>query len=237
LSRNAAPRRTEENLSGVKGEVRAKGGSSRVFDIYVWAAPRDLGVEAAGELVRAWEAAGGDPAQAPFEPSTDIGWFHRELVKDLPWLDVTSDAISKPTRLPIILSADDEAPARVIAIGLPDDREARREALAEVYSLATKYDTMVYEPGRGAIHQPNREMAAYASETFWPRAAIRTVAAMAIGVAVAAVAWQAGVPLVSGVIALFALFMIGVFGFTLVAEARKALARRDPPDRPESDTP
>ena len=55
-----------------------------MFDIYVWAAPRDLDADAAAELIATWEAGGGDPAHAPFEPSTDIGWFHRELMKDLP---------------------------------------------------------------------------------------------------------------------------------------------------------
>ena len=204
-----------------------------MFDIYVWAAPRDLDADAAGELVAAWEAAGGDPAQAPFDPSGDIGWFHRELVKDLPWLDVTSDAIPNQSRLPIVLSPDNEPPARVIAIRLPrDDGGARREAVEEVYSLATKYDAIVYEPGRGAIHEPNREMAEYASATFWPGGAIRTVVALVISVAVAVIAWQVGAPLLSGAITLFALFMVGIFGFTLVAESRKGLARRKSPNRP-----
>ena len=194
------------------------------FDIYLWAAPRDLDAEAAGELVREWESAGGDPAQSPFDPSTDIGWLHRELTNDLPWLDVTSDATPKPSRLPIVLSSDDEAPARVIAIRLPrDDASALREVVEEIYSLAVKYDTVVYESGRGVIHQPNREMAEHASATFWPRGAIRTITAIVIAIAVAALAWQVGIPLLSGGIALFALFMAGIFVFTLATEARKAL--------------
>jgi hypothetical protein len=198
-----------------------------MHDIYVWAAPRDLDADAAGELVQGWEAAGGDPARSPFEPSTDIGWFHRELTKDLPWLDVSSDAVPNPSRLPIVLSPDNEPPARVIAISLPrDDAGALREAVDEVYSLAVKYDTIVYEPGRGAIHEPQREVADHASATFWPRDAIRTVVAIVIGVAVAVAAWLVGIPLLSGGIALFALFMVGIFVFTLVAEARKAIRRR-----------
>ena len=72
-----------------------------MFDIYVWASPRELDADAAGELVAAWEAAGGDPTRAPFDPSTDIGWLHRELMKDLRALDVTSDAIPNTSRLPI----------------------------------------------------------------------------------------------------------------------------------------
>src|SRR4051812_11740604 len=103
------------------------------FDLYVWTAPRDLDVDAAGDLVRAWEAAGGDPAQSPFEASTDIVWFRRELLNDLPGLEVTSDAVPKPSRLPIVLAANDEPPARVIAIRLPrDDVEALRVALEEI---------------------------------------------------------------------------------------------------------
>ena len=39
-------------------------------------------------------------------------------------------------------------------------------------------------------------------------------------------AWELGIPLVSGVITLFALFMVGIFVVTLVSEARKAVARR-----------
>ena len=201
-----------------------------MFDIYIWAAPRDLDADGAGELIRRWEASGGDPAQAPFEPSTDIGWFHRELMKDLPSLDVNSDAVPNPSKLPIVLSTDDEAPARVIAIRLPrEDAAARNDALAELYSLAMKYDTILYEPARGALHEPNREMAEYASSTFWPGGAIRTVVAIGIGIAVAVIAWQVGIPLLSGGVALFALFMVGIFVFTLVVEARKALAKRKAP--------
>jgi hypothetical protein len=206
-----------------------------MYDVYVWAAPRDMDADGAAELIATWEVAGGDPAHAPFDPSTDIGWFHRELMRDLPTLDITSDAIPNPSKLPIVLSADDEPPARIIAIRLPrDDQRGRGDALEEIYSLATKYDTIVYEPARNAIHQPNREMAEYASATFWPGGAIRTLVALVIGVAVAVIAWQIGIPLVSGVIALFALFMVGVFAFTLVAESRKGLARRKSPDRPAS---
>jgi hypothetical protein len=196
------------------------------FDIYVWAAPRDLDADAARDMVAAWEAAGGDPGQSPFEPSTDIGWFRRELGNAAPLLEVSSDAVPKASRLPIVLSTEDEPPARVIAIRLPrEDAAAAHEALEEIYSLAVKYDTVVYEPARAAIHQPQREMAEYASATFWPRDAIRTVVAIVIGLGVGVLAWQLGVPLLSGGIALFALFMVAIFVVTLVSEGRKALAR------------
>jgi hypothetical protein len=207
-----------------EGSVRQDGDVK--FDLYVWAAPRDADADAARDLVERWEAAGGDPAQSPFEPSTDIGWFHRELMKELPWLEVTSDAVPNPSKTPIVLSADNEPPARVIAIRLPGEQARLREVLEEVYSLAVKYDTVVYEPGRGTIQLPNAELAEYASATFWPRDAIRTLVAILIGLAVAIGAWLLGIPLLSGGIALFAVFMIGIFVFTLVAEGRKALQRR-----------
>ena len=203
-------------------------------DLYVWSAPRDLEADAAAELVGGWEAAGGDPAASPFEPSTDVGWFHRELTKDLPGLHVRSDATPSRGRLPIVLSPDNEPPARVVAVDLPRDNVgALRDGYEEVYSLAVKYNLIVFEPGRGVVREPNREMAEYASATFWPRGAIRTAVAIAIGVAVAVGAWLAGIPLISGLVALFAAFMVGIFVFTLVAEGRKALTGRrtgsDPP--------
>ena len=39
------------------------------FDLYIWKSPRDLDGEAAEALVASWQAAGGDPATSPFEPS------------------------------------------------------------------------------------------------------------------------------------------------------------------------
>jgi hypothetical protein len=199
------------------------------YDVYVWAAPHDLDADAAADAVGAWEAAGGDPAQSPFEPSTDIGWFRRELQNSIPSLEVSSDAIPKASRVPIVLSAEDEPPARVIAIRLPrDDAAGLRDAIEEIYSLALKYDTIVYEPARGVIHQPNVEVGEYASATFWPRQALRTVVAIVIGLAVAIGAWQIGIPLLSGGVALFALFMVAIFVVALVSEGRKALGRRGP---------
>jgi hypothetical protein len=197
------------------------------FDLYIWAEPRDLDADAAAARIEAWEAGGGEPAAAPFERSTDIGWFRRELRDSLPDVDVASDAVPRESRLPIVLSGDDEAPARVIAIRLPrDDAGALRQALEEVYSLALKYDAVVYDAVRGAIHHPNAEMSELASATFWPRGAIRTVVATVIGLVVAVGAWQFGIPIVSGVVALFAAFMVGIFVFTLVSEGRKVLGRR-----------
>jgi hypothetical protein len=197
------------------------------FDIYVWAMPRDLDADAARDLIRGWEDGGGDPAASPFAPSSDVGWFYRELTKDMPDVDARSDGEPSQSRMPIWLATEEEQLARVVGINVPrGDPEAAADLLEEVYGLAVKYDVVVFEPARGAIRLPQVEMGEYASATFWPNGAIRTVVAIVIGLAVAAVAWAVGIPLLSGGVALFALFMVGIFVVTLVAEARKALGRR-----------
>lgn len=197
------------------------------FDIYVWAAPRDLDADAAAELVRGWEAAGGNPAQSPFEPSTDVGWFYRELTKDLPGVDAASDGEPSRTTKPIWLAIEPDQHVRVVGINLPrNSPEQAREVLEEVFGLAVKYDVVVYEAAPGAIHLPHVEMGELASATFWPRGAIRTVVAIVIGVAVAVGAWLVGLPILSGLVAAFALFMVGIFVFTLIAEGARALGRR-----------
>jgi hypothetical protein len=197
------------------------------FDIYVWSAPRDLDADAAGELVRSWQAGGGDPAQSPFEPSTDVGWFYRELTKDLPGVDAVSDGHPSTSTKPIWLATEPEQLARVVAINMPrNSLEEAREVLEEVYGLAVKYDIVVFEPGRGAIHVPQEEMAEQAHTEFWPRGAIRTVVAIVIGVAVAVGAWLAGIPLLSGAVASFAAFMVAIFVFALVSETRMTQKER-----------
>ena len=52
------------------------------FDLYAWKSPRDLDADAAAALVQRWHDEGADPAASPFEPSEDVGWFHRELTRD-----------------------------------------------------------------------------------------------------------------------------------------------------------
>ena len=146
------------------------------FDIYVWAKPRDIDADAAEELIRDWEDGGGDPAQSPFEPSDDVGWFFRELTKDLPDVDAVSDGEPSQSRIPIWLATEDAQLARVVGINVPrDSRDRAAELLEDVYGLAVKYDIVVFEPGRGQIRLPREAMAAEASATFWPNGAIRTV--------------------------------------------------------------
>src|SRR6185436_5275211 len=79
--------------SGRPDEGLGEGGRSMAFDLVVWSSPRDLDPDAAGALVRRWLDEGGDPAASPFEASSDIGWFVRELRNDLPDIDVVSDAV------------------------------------------------------------------------------------------------------------------------------------------------
>jgi hypothetical protein len=68
-----------------------------MLDLVVWAAPKDLDDEQARDLVASWLDAGGDPSSSPFEPSTDIGRFVRELKGDHPDLDVVTDAQPRET--------------------------------------------------------------------------------------------------------------------------------------------
>ena len=200
------------------------------YDIYIWSEPRDVDADAAADLIQTWQDAGGHPSDSPFEPTTDVGWFYRELTKDMPDVDAMSDGEPSTSSKPIWLATEPEQHARIVGINVPrDDPDGAREVLEEVFSLAVKYDVVVYEPGRGVINQPQAEMADYASATFWPKGAIRTVVAIVIGVAVAVGAWVVGVPLVSGLVALFAGFMVAIFVFSLVVEGQKALKSRGRP--------
>ena len=82
------------------------------FDLYVWSAPRDLDADQAEALLESWHEEGGDPSESPFEPSSDVGWFHRELTKDAPELEAASDAVPTTSTRPVWLSTEPEPPAR-----------------------------------------------------------------------------------------------------------------------------
>jgi hypothetical protein len=71
------------------------------FDLYAWKSPRDLDADGADALLESWRAAGGDPGESPFEPSTDVGWFYRELMNDAPELETSSDAVPNASSAPI----------------------------------------------------------------------------------------------------------------------------------------
>ena len=202
------------------------------FDLYVWQSPRDLDEVQVVALVDAWQAAGGDPAASPFEPSTDIGWFHRELMQDLPHLDVMSDAVPNPSKRPVWLSTDDEPPARVVAIRLP---ATPQEAFNEVMSLAVKYDLVVFDARMPQVRFPQREMAAYASATFWPAGAIQAALAGGFGAVIAIIAWLVAIPILSGVVIVIGGFMAVMAIWTFVAEGRRALRSRSREEPPASD--
>jgi len=197
------------------------------YDLYVWKAPRDLEPEHAAELVSSWHEQGGDPAAAPFEPSDDVTWFFRELIRDEPDLDVTTDATPIEGKLPVWLAgAASETPAprtRVAVIHFPP--QPTHDLVSSVIGLATKYDLIVYDPQRGRVDEPLAAMAEYASATFWPRGAIRALLAGVIGLAIAVVAWLSGIPVLNvlGVLVGGFLFVLSVF--TFVAEGRKRLGR------------
>lgn len=194
------------------------------FDLYVWQAPRDLDADAAAALLARWHADGADPARSPFDPSSDVGWFHRELRHDLPWLELTSDAVPSTSTRPVWLSTEPEPPARLVAMRLPSDTP--RDALESVFGLAVKYDLVVFNARTGRVHRPMEEMADYASATFWPRGAIQAAAAGGLGAIMALVAWLLGIPILSGVLIAIGLFLFSGAVYTFVHEGRKTLGRR-----------
>jgi hypothetical protein len=222
------PRNTVGRTSGRKGgrgpESGCEDSDDVTFDLYAWKSPRDLDDDRAEALVQGWQDAGGDPSRSPFEPSTDVGWFHRELMKDEPGLEASSDAVPNPSTTPIWLAGTDEPPARVVAISLSP--ATPREALDTIFGLATKYDLVLFDAASRRLHFPLEEMAAYASATFWPAGAIQAAVAGGIGGVIAVVAWFVGIPLVSGVLMLVGGFMFVMAVYTFIHEGRKAAKSR-----------
>jgi hypothetical protein len=194
------------------------------FDLYVWHEPRDLDADEAAALLESWHAAGADPSQSPFEPTTDVGWFYRELKQDAPGLEASTDATPRESKAPIWLAGSDEAPARLVAIRLPQG--AAGDVSDEIYSLAMKYDLVLFDARNRRIHRPLEEMSEYASATFWPRGAIQAAVAGVAGGVIAIVAWTLGIPVLSGLVALAGGFMFVMAVYTFVHEGRKARQRR-----------
>ena len=195
------------------------------FDLYVWESPRDVDDERAAALVAGWEAEGEDPATAPFQPSTDIGWFHRELANDRTALDLVSDANPNPSTKPVWLSgADTEPAARIVAIRVTPGTTA--DDLDDVFSLAAKYDLVVFDARSGRVHFPLQAMADYADATFWPSGAIQAAVAGGAGLLIAVVAWFVGIPILSGIAIVIGLFLFVMAVVTFVQEGRKARRSR-----------
>ena len=193
-----------------------------MFDLYVWQAPRDVDDERAAALVAAWEAEGADPATGPFEPSSDIGWFHRELKHDHTPLELVSDANPNPSMRRVWLSGgDDEPAARLVAIRITP--EATGEDVNDVFSLAVKYDLVLFDARSGRVHFPMQEMADYADATFWPSGAIQAALAGGFGLVLAIVGWFLPIPIVGWILIVIGGFMFVMAVFTFIHEGRKAV--------------
>jgi hypothetical protein len=178
----------------------------------------------AGELIQQWQDAGDDPGQSPVEPSTDVGWFYRELMQDAPGLEMTTDARPSSASGPIWLSGTAEPPARVVGIRLSPSTP--RDVLELILGLATKYDLVLFDARSGRIHLPLEEMAAHASATFWPAGAIQAAIAGGAGAIVATVAWFLEIPVLSGILITLGGFMTLMAIYTFIHEGRKAMGTR-----------
>jgi len=195
------------------------------FDLYAWKAPRDVDDERSAAFVREWEEAGADPAAGPFEPSTDIGWFHRELKNDGGSIELVSDANPNPSTRPAWLSANDVEPkARLVAIRLTP--ETTGEDVNDVFSLAVKYDLVLFDARSGRVHFPMKEMADYASATFWPGGAVQAAVAGGFGLVLAIVGWFLPIPIVGWILIVVGGFLFVMAVFTFVHEGRAALRAR-----------
>lgn len=184
------------------------------FDLYAWKSPRDLDPESIEALLLSWHATGGDPSMSPFEPSTDVGWFYRELTKDAPGVEASSDAVPTPNAGPTWLSTTSEPPARVVQIRLSPT--APSDALDAILGLAAKYDLVLFDARSRRAHLPLEEMAAHASATFWPVGAIQAAVAGGIGGVIAVGAWIVGIPVLSGLLMLIGGFMVVMALYTFL---------------------
>jgi hypothetical protein len=195
-------------------------------DLYIWAGPHDIDAAKAAELVATWQVAGGVPRESPFEQSTNVGWFVRELKKDYPELMLETDAVPTITSTPVWMSGSNEPPARVVVIrNYPSVAAAVHN---DVMSLATKYDLAVFYPDgpNGPVLQfPFQAMEEYASTTFWPHGARQAATAGVGGAILAVVAWFVGIPIVSGVLIVVGIFTAVLSVLTFVWEGCRALAR------------
>ena len=199
-------------------------------DLYIWAGPHDIDAARAAELVATWQAAGGVPRESPFEQSTNVGWFVRELKKDYPELVIETDAVPTVTSTPVWMSGSNEPPARVVVIR--DYPSVAAEIHEDVLSLATKYDLAVFSPNgpNGPVLQfPFQALEAYASATFWPTGARQAATAGVGGAILATVAWFIGIPIISGVLIVIGVFMAALSVLTFLWEGRRAMARRREP--------
>jgi hypothetical protein len=188
-------------------------------DLYAWKSPRDLDTDGAAALLERLRETGGDPADSPFEPSTDVGWFYRELMKEVPALGTSSDAGPSADRAPAWRATTLEPAARVVGMSLSPGTPS--DALDTILGLAAKYDLVVFDTRSGRVHLPLAEMAAQARATFWPAGAIQAAVAGGIGGATVIAAWLLGIPLVSGLLVIAGGFMFVMAVYTFVRHAAR----------------
>ena len=192
------------------------------FDLYAWKSPRDLDADGAAALVQRWHDDGADPAASPFEPSEDVGWFHRELTRDEPDLDVVSDAVPNASTRPVWLASDRAPPARLVAIRLTPD--TTREAVNDILSLVVKYDLVLFDARAHRVHLPLAEMTARASSSFWPGGAVQAAVAGGVGLLLAMVGRY--LPIVGWILIIVGGFLVVMAVFTFVQACRTALRAR-----------
>src|SRR3954470_18503803 len=194
------------------------------FDLYAWKSPRDLDAEDVQALISRWNEVGGDPTASTFVPSSDVGWFYRELMQDAPGIEALSDATQSQSRTPIWLSSPAAPPARVDAIRLSPTTP--QKTLEAIFGLAAKYDLVLFDARSGRVHAPLAAMAAHASATFWPAGAVQAAVAGVIGATIAVLAWVIGIPILSGVLIVVGGFMFVMSVYTFVHEGRKRVRTR-----------
>jgi hypothetical protein len=183
-------------------------------DLYAWKSPRDIDADGAAALIERWHETDGDAVGRPFEPSTDVGWFYRELTTEVPGLATSSDAEPTANPAPIWRAATPEPAARVVGMSLSPATPS--DALGTILGLAAKYDLVVFDTRSGRVHLPLEEMAARASATFWPAGAIQAAVAGGIGAAMAIAAWLLGIPLLSGLLVIAGGFMFVMAVYTFI---------------------
>jgi hypothetical protein len=199
------------------------------YDLYAFAAPRDLSVEELTQRLEAWEAGGGDPAAAPFEPSSNVAGFYREVehdLRDIGGVEIVADAERHRGRGPVWLQTEPAPPAHIAAVHLPrSSPEALEEALSTIYGTAAKFDVVLFDANRGVVHEPLAELGAYAEATFWPRGAMRAAVVGGAALVATMVAWITGIPIVGGIVVIVGAFMFSLAVFTFAVEARKRFRR------------
>ena len=132
-----------------------------------------------------------------------------------------SDANPNPSTKPAWLSGgDDEPPARLVAIRITP--EATADGLDDVFSLAAKYDLVVFDARSGRVHFPLKELGDEADAMFWPSGAVQAAVAGGFGLVIAIIAWIVGIPILSGIVIVVGGFMFVMAVFTFVHAGRKA---------------